>query len=320
MLNHAYERALLVACEDVALADGPLSELPWAEFWLNPRMLRGSDFLMRWSQGVWSEKRLIEAVNATAQFFALPYGPSGVAPEDPRGVELYFERLQAAGLDDHKRPDLLIFRREDQRLAERLVAELGGEAELPFTPDEDDRVRRLLDRAVLAVECENSLWHAARMPDYGKPLNEKRIARGQPGLAKGAVLPTVILKDEDMPRLAAWQRRERIPIHIWHVFFDRAYGIGFDRARKLIADGLIAPTVQTFQAPGGAITRKSIFKIYYHYAYELGVSVTEPALKAQAITDKNGHVLPYVTFDGGELKLSNEAVAMLAQFRHRVPA
>jgi hypothetical protein len=104
------------------------------------------------------------------------------------------------------------------------------------------------------------------------------------------------------------------------VFFDRAYGIGFDKARKLIADGLIAPKVQTFQAPGGAITRKKIFKIYYHYAYELGVSVTEPALKAQAITDKNGHVLPYVTFDGGELKLSNEAVAMLAQFRHRVPA
>jgi hypothetical protein len=222
MLNHAYERALLVACEDVALADGPLSMLPWAEFWLNPCMLRGSDLLMRWSQGVWSEKRLIEAVNVTAQFFALPYGPSGVAPEDPRGVELYFERLQAAGLDDHKRPDLLIFRREDQRLAERLVAELGGEAELPFTPDEDDRVRRLLDRAVLAVECKNSLWHAARMPDYGTPLNEKRIARGQPGLAKNAVLPTVILKDEDMPRLAAWQRRERIPIHIWHVFFDRA--------------------------------------------------------------------------------------------------
>jgi hypothetical protein len=103
------------------------------------------------------------------------------------------------------------------------------------------------------------------------------------------------------------------------------YGIGFDRARKLIADGLIAPTVQTFQALGGAITRKSIFKVYYHYVYEhyvyeLGVSVTEPVLKAQAITDRNGHVLPYVTFDGGELKLSNEAVAMLAQFRHRVPA
>ncbi len=37
---------------------------------------------MRWSQGVWSEKRLIEAVNETKEFFAVPYGPSGTAPSE----------------------------------------------------------------------------------------------------------------------------------------------------------------------------------------------------------------------------------------------
>ena len=58
---HAYEHALLVPEEGAELSVGALRETPWAEFWLNPRMLRGSDFLMRWSQGVWSEKRLIEA-------------------------------------------------------------------------------------------------------------------------------------------------------------------------------------------------------------------------------------------------------------------
>ena len=54
----------------------------------------------------------MQAVNETKDFFALPYGPSGVAPDsDVREFELYFERLEAAGLGKVKRPDLLIFHR-----------------------------------------------------------------------------------------------------------------------------------------------------------------------------------------------------------------
>jgi len=85
---HACESALLVPAEDIELPLRPLAGMPWAEFRLNPRMLRGSDFLMRWSRGVWSEKRLIEAVNATGAFFALPFGPSGIAPEGAGGSGL----------------------------------------------------------------------------------------------------------------------------------------------------------------------------------------------------------------------------------------
>ena len=161
---HAYERALLVPVEDVALATSPLDEALWIEFWLNPRLLRGSDFLMRWSQGVWSEKRLLEAANATGQFFAVPYGPSGVAPEDPQGVENYFIRLQEAGLDQHKRPDLLVVRGADRIHVEAVIRDMGGAVELPFKPDSDPGVRELLGRATLAIECENSLRHATKMP------------------------------------------------------------------------------------------------------------------------------------------------------------
>ncbi len=41
---------------------------------------------------------------------------------------------------------------------------IGGAEELPFVPEESDVVRRLLSRAVIAVECENSLWRATQMP------------------------------------------------------------------------------------------------------------------------------------------------------------
>lgn len=40
--------------------------VPWSNFLLNPRKLRGSDFLMRWSPGVWSEQQLVRAVPVSA--------------------------------------------------------------------------------------------------------------------------------------------------------------------------------------------------------------------------------------------------------------
>ncbi|OGS18965.1 MAG: hypothetical protein A2219_06275 [Elusimicrobia bacterium RIFOXYA2_FULL_50_26] len=62
---HPFERVLSISKEDIELELRGVSFISWADFLLNPRRLRGSDFLMRWSQGVWSKKRLIEAVNET---------------------------------------------------------------------------------------------------------------------------------------------------------------------------------------------------------------------------------------------------------------
>jgi hypothetical protein len=267
---------------------------------------------MRWSQGQWSEDRLIEAINDTGRYYALPYGPSGVAPDnDVREFELYFERLEKAGLGGIKRPDLLIFSEDERTRIEHHVAELGGETELPFTPEDDVAMKRILGRAILAVECENSLWRATRMPDYESELTPQRRLGGKLGLKKTAVVPTVIIKEEDRGPLRNWQERRGIPIHIWHVFYDMAVGIALDAAEKLITGGEIEPTEQVFQAPGGATTRKVIYKIYYHYGYNLGVARSEPTLVADYIDDRNGRILPYVRFRGGILQIGAEALAIL---------
>jgi hypothetical protein len=57
-----------------------------------------------------------------------------------------------------------------------------------------------------------------------------------------------------------WQNLRGVPIHVWHVFYDRAYGLSFDRAEELIKENLTEATVQTFQAPGGATTKKVILQ------------------------------------------------------------
>jgi hypothetical protein len=307
---HPFEKALSVSMEDIEFGLRSVKEIRWDDFWLNPRKLRGSDFLMRWSQGVWSEKRLIDAINLTGKFIAIPYGPSGTAPtNDVRAFELYFERLEAAGLGDIKRPDLLIFKIKDKPFVDKFLTDIGGEEELPFITE--IKLKALVQKAIIAVECENSLWIADKMPGFNIPMKAQKRLGGKLGLPKNAVVPTVIIKEEDRKPLGKWQEENKIPIHVWHVFFDRAYGLSFDEAQRLVNDGLILPTEQVFQAPGGATTKKVIYKYYYHYAYPLGVATEKPKLIPAFIEDKNGHILPYVKFEGGSLKIGSEAINIL---------
>jgi hypothetical protein len=307
-----FENVLSVYVENIEFEFKGFPSVEWLSFVLNPRRLRGSDFLMRWSQGVWSEDRLILAVNETKQFFAMPYGPSSTAPEDDaREFELYFERLEAAGLGSVKRPDLLVFDRADHTVVENLVENLGGVPELPFTSEANQGMQALLSRAIIAVECENSLWKGKLMPDYGTELRPQKRLGGKVGLKKNAVLPTIILKEEDWKPLQTWQNNNGVPIHIWHVFYDVAYGLSLAEAQRLIEEGYILPTEQTFQAPGGATTKKSLYKFYYHYGYPLADAVEEPMLTAKHIVDKNGHILPYVHFEGGKMSLRSEALSIL---------
>lgn len=278
---------------------------------------------MRWSQGVWSENRLIDAINSTADFFSIPYGPSGTAPtENVRAYELYFEKLEAAGLGDIKRPDLLIFRKNEEAFVKNFLSSLPdikldeegkftvqGSQSLPFILEKD--LKELVEKSIVAIECENSLWIAEKMPDFGKPLKPYKRLGGKLGLSTTAKVPNVIIKEEDRAPLKGWQELNNKPIHIWHVFYDRAAGLAFDEAERLIQDGLTLPKELTYQAPGGATTNKVAYFHYYHYAYPLGVSKTQPALIADAIIDKNGHILPYVKFEGGSLEITQEALKLL---------
>ncbi len=310
-IAHPFERILSVSSAEIELELRGITEISWADFLLNPRRLRGSDFLMRWSQGVWSEKRLIEATNNTNRFYAIAYGPSGTAPTgDVRAFELYFERLEAAGLGNVKRPDLLVFKHDDKSFVDGFVNSIGGEGELPFLTE--DLLLPLLQKAIAAIECENSLWIAEKMPNFQTPMKAQKRLGGKLGLPKAAVLPTVIIKDEDFIPLRRWQHENKVPIHVWHVFYDRAYGLSFNEAERLINEGFIQPTEQVFQAPGGATTKKAIFKFYYHYAYPLGVAIESPQLTPAFIEDKNGHILPYVKFNGGALEISSEAIDILS--------
>jgi hypothetical protein len=314
-----FESLLSVAAEDLAITLAGHPPLQWLDFLLNPRRLRGSDFLMRWSQGRWAEDRIVEAINSTGRYYAIPYGPSSVAPSQERAEEFerYFDRLQKAGLGKLKRPDLLVFRIGDKSEVNSILSARGGLQELPFIQEAD--LKRLLQLAIVAIECETSLWIAEKMPDYNAELQPQRWLGNKPGLRKGAVAPTIILKDEDRRPLKRWQRSHSVAVHLWHLFYDLGFGIALEEAEKLIRGQRVRPQSQVYQAPGGPTTTKRIFKIYHHYSYQIGRITKRPKMTAASITDKNGHILPYVRFEGGRLDLSAEALAVLdraAKLRH----
>lgn len=307
-----FEQFLSVRVEDIEFTLDGIEEIPWSPFWLNPRRLRGSDFLMRWSQGLWSEERFTYAVNQTSKYFCIAYGPSGTAPsDDVRAFELYFERLEAAGLSDMKRPDLLIFSLKNKYTVDKILSEIGGEEELPFTSEDDPKMQQLLHLAILAVECENSLWIPKKMPNYGEKLRPMGRLGGKLGLPKTAKLPTVIIKEEDRGRLIDWQTQRKVPIHVWHGFYDLAFGLALDRANELIEKGSIEPRLYKYQSANGSVNEKMIYNFYYHYAYPLAEALEDPMLVADYIVDKNGHILPYVRFEGGKMNITKQALEVV---------
>jgi hypothetical protein len=281
------------------------------DYFLNPRYLRGSDFLMRWSQGRWAEELVQSAFEKEDTFRVVPYGPSSVAPTEPEKLESYFEMLRNVNIVG-KRPDFLILHK---RSYEQIQDDLNRIqlSNIPFTSD--DQLEFLISKAIAAAEVETSLWVASEMPDYGKgkPLqNDPTIVT----FKKRQKAPTIIIKEEDIEPLKEWQKYHKIPVYIFHLFYDLAYFLSFSRALELIRRKIVVPTRQTFQAPGGPTTTKNIYKFWYTLARPLGKMVKPPSLVAKHIKDKNGHILPYVHFENGELELSHEIIEELKGVMH----
>lgn len=304
----------------------PAEDIEW-EFRGHPPLLRedflpgsrklcGGDSLTRRRRGVRSTRQVVESVARTGRFVAIPYGPGSVAPgDDPRAHQSYSGRVELAGRAGVTRPDLLIAPGAHREEIARIVSEVGGAAELPFLEGTDSRRRRLLRLSTLAVECESRLWRAEAMPDYGTSLRPRPHLDGRPGLPLDAILPTIDLKHEDVDRFVSWQDEHAIPIHLRQVCCDSAFGIGRDEARRLIDTGLVEATQQTFQVPSGAVSDRNIYEIYHHHTYDLGRMTAEPRLVADRIEDGNGHLLPYVRFEGGDLEPSGGALGLLDSLR-----
>jgi hypothetical protein len=272
------------------------------DYLINPRRLRGSDFLMRWAQGRWSEEIVMRALNRTDEFGVLPYGPSTVAPDDPKELEMFFETMDVIAREG-KRPDLLLYDKNVfERVRQTVANRWGAVTKIAETPSPE--LREIISQARVALEIENSLWVTSKMPGFGKEFSRYTRGKNKGRLKPAGVIPTIIVKEEDIPRLKHWETEFGIPIYVVHIFYDRGYFIKFDRIIELLGSGELGFEIQKFTNPDGtAATPKKIVKVPYILCQEFG-AVSNPTLSPKTFVDKNGKVMTYVTFSGGEISLS----------------
>ena len=268
------------------------------------RRLRGKDFEIKWLQGRWSENILKKTLNDNKDFFSISYGTSGIAPEDPIEQEKYFELLHDQ--NDIKQPDLLVFKRDDFNKIDKLLKSIGGEEKIQFTEEKNSLIQELLEYSFMGIECEQSLWKVSKMKDFNRELTPQKRLDGKLGLPKTAITANIMIKEEDKDRLQNWQKKNDIKIHVWHVFYDKAYGIKLDAAMKLVEDGLIEPTIQVFNEQHGGQTKKIMYKIYNNYAYFIGDIINQPKVNSGTLEADNGKIYPYAYFSDGDLNFSNE--------------
>jgi hypothetical protein len=302
--HDSFSACLRLPTDDLTwdLAWGDVLPSDAVSYYINPRRLRGSDFLMRWAQGRWSEDIVVRSLNQTDRYRVLPFGPSTVAPDDPRELEAFFERMDAISIEG-KRPDLLLYARDTFQWAVQLLAERLGRAEIvPEIPASqiDDVIRR----ARAALEIENSLWVTEKMPGFGKPFSRYTRGARKGQLKPAGIVPTIIVKEEDIPRLRQWEADYGVPLYVVHIFFDRGYFVRFRDILAMLEAGDVGFEAQRFTNPDGtAAASKNVVKVPYVLCKEFG-TVSGPTLVPRTFVDRNGKVMTYVTFQGGTISLS----------------
>lgn len=217
---------------------------------------------------------MIGTLNGTEEFGVLPYEPSTVAPDKPRELERFFETMDQVA-QEGKRPDLLLYDKSTFGcVSKEIVKRIGGLEKLPTTPS--DVFGDVIAKARAAIEVENSLWVTEQMPGFRKKFSRFSQGKRTGRLKAAGIVPTIIVKNEDVPGLKHWEATFGIPIYIVHIFYDRGYFIRFREVLDAVRRGDIGPEEQKYTNPDGtASSPKQIVKVPYVLCKEFG-KVCEP--------------------------------------------
>ncbi len=235
-------------------------------------MPRGSDFEARWNEGVWAERRIIEALNREPDLHAVPFGISdGTAfwsSADMAARDLPDQSLHG------KRPDVLVFRTALLSPEERAMVD-----QLGLMPDET--AEAFARKAIMAIESEFSPYaYQHRLEQYEKGLS-------------------FTIKDEDLAPLRQWQEQHEVPLYIAQIFLDSSYCLPFQTLLDGVAGGTIKPKLE-----------KAYNKVVYYPPMSAGLLfgsfVEPPTIEARVILDKYGKYTAFRSVEGGLLELTPE--------------
>lgn len=318
-----------------------------------------SNFITNKEQGDWAENLIMRAINENAQnHVAIKYGKSDDLVAGEEGFDVFFQEFQEELDTIGKRPDLLIFKKQDFEagwgydishiphneidgyvkkaiagIEVRSSAFLIDRYEEAMQKRTDSFVRKALSiKETILSEYSDVLKHPARIKyiEFLKGLDESTIHIADfkvPGwhsterlcqlnelfkYLKVAIKEiqkrdylSITPKVEDIKVVYKWIETFDVPHYYFQVFFDKVYGISFEKILKIISNSDNEGIVFSVESDAKN-QNKTTIKIKSKTGVEIASKVDEPSHKSVRKEMDRGRLLFYVTFQGGTAYLDVE--------------
>lgn len=311
-----------------------------------------SEFITNKQQGDWAEDVFFRAINDNSEnIVAVRYGKSDDLVAGDDGFEKFFNAYQAELDAIGKRPDILLFKKEDFNeslgydISSKSSDEIGDYVAKAiagievrssaflinkYTAEANRIVRENTERA---IELKNIVLDeyvdlleqkrpeliailqqldktSVRSIDYRKPTwkASQRLQELTDNLSELKDCLKIIQKRnslsitpkvEDLKVVYKWIMTYNVPHFYVQVFFDKVYGVSFQRILELVSNPDLEDD-KYFIEQDTKNQNKTTIKIPSQDGTCLAEAVTEPNHQSVRKELNKGRLLFYVKFDGGE--------------------
>lgn len=250
---------------------------------------RGEDFQFKFRKGEWAETLLVQTLNRHDELVPIQYG---VSRDDTLYSKAELDRVKEPGVNEFKRPDILVFTQYDLDHNDNVDTDLLLEY---HNADPDNRKNLLpkleatgtIGEAIMAIEAEASRFNISKRNNHYSSLS-------------------TYVKKEDYPRLGNWKLQfPGTSMFVCQLFYDRGYIVPFaaieqhaDECRQTgntSVPGFTEGIIPGIEKPGYRVILDS-----YMPAVEFGEITDQPAVVKGAgdnVTEVN-----YSWSSGGQLE------------------
>lgn len=253
-------------------------------------------FLSTIAQGMWAEEKLMEAINSTSQLIAIKYGQSRYNHElisNKEAWKKYVTKVYSQMSKFGKRPDILIFRRED----------ISTDLPQDISERDEEEIKDIVFKSIAGIECRSSSYY---YDEYVK-------ARGREGKEL-----SITVKEEDIERLIKWRKTYcgSKPLFYLQLFFDKGFFISFDRVLEIIAQAKTRK-IEHYRFAVDRKTGKATHFIGMSHAKVCLIAIEYPKVVAKSIKAWDGKVYAIRTPEGGKFKLNEEFIQELLSLKSK---
>lgn len=249
-----------------------------------------SEFLTNREQGDWAERLVLSAINkVNKDFVAVQYGKSDRLVAGEPGFKEFYDSYQNELDRIGKRPDILVFRTHDYK----------PEWNFNISNLPEDKQMEIVPKAIAGIEIRSSSFLVEK---YDLHLQQKAASAKKTTQRE---FLSFTPKVEDIMIVYKWIQTFNVPHFYFQVFFDKVYGISFEKILELIADPAGRNT-KFFIEKDEKNQQKTTIKINVKEGIEIASKVDMPSHQSDFRELDRGRLLFYVKFEGGEAYLNTE--------------